>query len=59
MEKLAINGGKKIIDEENFWYSWPVIDENDKKSILKVLEEKRYCRLYEGSWAEKFEKKMG
>jgi len=57
MGKLAINGGKKVIEEDNFWYSWPVIDDNDKKMILKVLEEKRFCRLYEGSWAEKFEKK--
>lgn len=57
MGKLAINGGKKVVDKENFWAPWPVIDESDKKALLNVLEAKRLCRLYEGSWAEKFEKK--
>ncbi len=57
MRKLAINGGKKVIDEEDFWTSWPIIDEDDKKSVLEVLERKNLCRLYEDSWTEKFEKK--
>jgi len=57
MGKLAINGGKKIVDRENFWTSWPIINEDDRKTVLNVLKEKNLCRLYEGSWAERFEKK--
>jgi len=56
MGKLAINGGKKVVDKENFWTSWPIINEDDRKTVLNVLKEKNLCRLYEGSWAERFEK---
>ena len=37
MGKLAINGGKKIVDRENFWTSWPIINEDDRNTVLKVL----------------------
>lgn len=57
MGTLAINGGKKVIDKPDFWKPWPVIDNYDKKMLLRVLEERRFCRLYPDSWAEKFEKK--
>ncbi|MCM8767360.1 MAG: DegT/DnrJ/EryC1/StrS family aminotransferase [Candidatus Omnitrophica bacterium] len=57
MGKLAINGGKKVIEEDNFWVKWPKIEDIDKKSVLKVLEKGNLCRLYKGSWSEIFEKK--
>ncbi|MCX7917847.1 MAG: DegT/DnrJ/EryC1/StrS family aminotransferase [bacterium] len=57
MGKLAIKGGKKIIEEDDFWGNWPVIENIDKESVLRVLERGGLCRLYRGSWSEEFEKK--
>lgn len=57
MGKLALTGGKKIIDEKDFWIKWPIIKEKDKKQVLEVLEKGNLCRLYKGSFAERFEKK--
>lgn len=57
MGKLAITGGKKIIEKEDFFGKWPKIEDIDKETILKVFERGNFCRLYKGSWSEEFEKK--
>jgi perosamine synthetase len=56
-EKLAIDGGKPVIDASTI-KPWPVIDERDKKAVLRVLEGDYICggeapevSALEGEWA--------
>ena len=55
MTKLAINGGPRAAEELDV-PQWPMLDEEDKKAVLEVLESKRWCRIYPGSRVEEFEK---
>jgi len=55
MAKLAINGGPRAAEELDV-PQWPMLDEEDKKAVLEVLESKRWCRIYPGSRVEEFEK---
>jgi len=57
MGKLAITGGEKVaLDLEKNISCWPLRGPDDKKNLLKVLESGKWCRIYTGSMAEKFEK---
>lgn len=59
MAKLAIKGGrpeaeglKKLIPP------WPPLDDNIRSSLIKALENRRWCRLYPGSLCERFEEEF-
>jgi len=54
MPKLALRGGEPIAKNVKI-PEWPVYNEQDKKVLLDVLERRKWCRLYKGSVAEKFE----
>ncbi len=43
MEKLAIHGGPKVIDEP-LAQAWPVFDEREKRALLEVLESRKWGR---------------
>ncbi|NOZ29221.1 MAG: DegT/DnrJ/EryC1/StrS family aminotransferase [Chloroflexi bacterium] len=55
MAKLAIHGGPKAAERLQV-PSWPMYDEEDKRAVLDVLEDRHWCRLYPGSRVEAFEK---
>jgi len=56
MKKLAINGGEPVVGKKFKWFEWPVFDSSDEKILKEVLQGRRWCRIYKGSWTEKFEK---
>ena len=56
MAKLAIRGGKPLIGKRTKWADWPVFTKADETNLLKVLRGRRWCRIYDGSWVEAFEK---
>ncbi|HUU53277.1 MAG TPA: DegT/DnrJ/EryC1/StrS family aminotransferase [Armatimonadota bacterium] len=53
MGKLALTGGKPVGAVKPA--AWPVIDEEDRQAVLRVLESHEWCRLWEESEAVKFE----
>ncbi|MCD6290437.1 MAG: DegT/DnrJ/EryC1/StrS family aminotransferase [Anaerolineae bacterium] len=55
MAKLAIHGGPKAAERLQV-PSWPMYDEEDKRALLDVLENRHWCRLYSGSRVEAFER---
>lgn len=55
MAKLAILGGKSAAKGLKV-PRWPIVDREDEKALIEVLRGRRWCRIYPGSWAEKFEK---
>ena len=55
--KLAVNGGPAEAAElKQKIPKWPKATEKAKKALLDALESGRWCRIYEGSKAEQFEK---
>jgi len=57
MGKLAVNGGPREAAElREKIPEWPKVTEDDKKALIKVLESRRWCRIFPGSKAEMFEK---
>jgi len=56
MVKLAINGGEPVAkDLVNLVPRWPVFDEDDVRAVVEAIRGGRWCRLYQGSYAERFE----
>lgn len=55
MAKLAVLGGKPAAKGLNI-PAWPFVDREDERMLVKVLKGRRWCRIYPGSWTEKFEK---
>ena len=55
MAKLAALGGKPAAKGLKL-DGWPIVDKEDEKMLIKVLRGRKWCRIYPGSWAEKFEK---
>jgi len=53
MGKLAITGGDPVGGMQ--LAPWPPIDDRDREGLLRVLESRRWCRLYEDSEAAQFE----
>jgi len=55
--KLAVNGGKAEATELRHKIPrWPKATEKAEKALLDTLKSGRWCRIYEGSKAEQFEK---
>jgi dTDP-4-amino-4,6-dideoxygalactose transaminase len=55
--KLAVNGGPaEAAGLRQKMPKWPRATEKAKKALLEALESGRWCRIYEGSKAEQFEK---
>jgi len=55
--KLAVNGGPAEAAElKQKMPKWPRATEKAKKALLEALESGKWCRIYEGSRAEQFEK---
>jgi len=54
MGKLALTGGNPV--GEMKLGPWPPIDERDREAVVRVLESRRWCRLFENSEVEQFEK---
>ncbi len=55
--KLAVNGGPaEAAGLKQKIPKWPRATEKAKKALLDALESGRWCRIYEGSKAEQFEK---
>lgn len=57
MAKLALLGGKPVVGKKFKWTEWPLFSRLDEDNLFRVLQGRRWCRLYPNSWAEKFEKK--
>ncbi|NQS88840.1 DegT/DnrJ/EryC1/StrS family aminotransferase [Patescibacteria group bacterium] len=57
MSKLAIRGGRPIIEGDLKLPDWPIYNEEDKEALIEVLESKRWCRLH-GSKTDEFEKRF-
>lgn len=56
MAKLAINGGNRAAEGLTQKVPiWPKATEEDKKTLLEVLETSRWCRIYPKSKVEQFE----
>ena len=57
MSKLAIKGGSAEASELTSKIpKWPMFDEEDKQALIRVLESRHWCRLFEDSQADLFEK---
>ena len=55
MAKLAVNGGNKAAEElAQKVPIWPKATEEDKKALLEVLTNSRWCRIYPNSKVEQF-----
>lgn len=52
-EKPALLGGKPVRTDP--FPSWPVIQENDEKGWMEVLQSKKWCRSSDGHYATRFE----
>jgi len=55
MAKLALLGGTPAAKGLKI-PGWPVVDRNDFEIVKQALKGRRWCRIYPGSWAERFEK---
>ncbi|OIO00521.1 aminotransferase DegT [Candidatus Desantisbacteria bacterium CG_4_10_14_0_8_um_filter_48_22] len=55
MAKLAVLGGKPVAEGGLKTPPWPMVDKSDIKTVEEALKGRRWCRIYPGSWAERFE----
>ncbi len=56
MAELALCGGSAVAAElRTAIPPWPQFDASDREALCRVLEGRRWCRIYSGSWTEKFE----
>ena len=56
MAKLAIVGGVPVAgDLGRLIPRWPAFDEDDVRAVVEAVRGGRWCRLYPGSYAERFE----
>ncbi|WP_291999269.1 DegT/DnrJ/EryC1/StrS aminotransferase family protein [Caldivirga sp.] len=56
MVKLAVNGGEPVAkDLSRMIPRWPLLDEDDVKAVVEAVKGGHWCRLYPGSYAERFE----
>lgn len=59
MAKLAIKGGRPEAGElKKLIPPWPPLNDKIISSLIKALEDRRWCRLYPGSLCERFEEKF-
>ena len=56
MAKLAVLGGKPVAKGGLKIPAWPFVDKSDLNIVSEALKGRRWCRIYPGSWAERFEK---
>ncbi|WP_291764665.1 DegT/DnrJ/EryC1/StrS family aminotransferase [Caldivirga sp. UBA161] len=56
MVRLAVNGGEAVAkDLGRLIPKWPIFDEDDVEAVVEAVRGGRWCRLYPGSYAERFE----
>ncbi len=56
MAHLAIKGGQPVAANlSNLIPRWPTISGREKEALIQVLEGRRWCRLYPGSYCQAFE----
>ena len=56
MAKLAVLGGKPVAKGGLKVPPWPFADVSDEKAVAEAIRGRRWCRIYPGSWAERFER---
>lgn len=54
MSELALHGGPQAAGAFEC-PAWPRLTDEARENVLSCLEGGRWCRLYDGSWAERFE----
>ncbi|MDT7877540.1 MAG: DegT/DnrJ/EryC1/StrS family aminotransferase [Candidatus Caldarchaeales archaeon] len=56
MARLAVKGGEPVAsDLSRLVPHWPTLSGREREALIRVLEGRRWCRLYPGSYCEAFE----